>query len=42
MLAAMAQSHVDEVLDVLDLGCGTGQCGLSLAQQKRYLVDCNN
>lgn len=38
MLAAMVQSHVYEALDVLDLGCGTGQCGLALAQQKRYLV----
>ena len=37
-LAAIVRSHMDERLDVLDLGCGTGQCGLSLAQQKRYLV----
>jgi predicted TPR repeat methyltransferase len=38
MLAEMVRSHVDETLDVLDLGCGTGQCGLSLAQLRRYLV----
>ena len=38
MLAALVQAHANESLDVLDLGCGTGQCGLSLAQQKRYLV----
>jgi predicted TPR repeat methyltransferase len=38
MLAAMVRSHVDQALEVLDLGCGTGQCGLALAQQKRYLV----
>ena len=38
LLAAMAQSHVAEALDVLDLGCGTGLCGLQLAQPKRYLV----
>ena len=38
MLAAMVQSHSDEALDVLDLGCGTGQCGLALARPKRYLV----
>jgi predicted TPR repeat methyltransferase len=38
VLAAMVRSRADEMLDVLDLGCGTGRCGLSLAQQKRYLV----
>jgi len=38
ILAAMVQSHTDKMLEVLDLGCGTGQCGLSLAPQKRYLV----
>jgi predicted TPR repeat methyltransferase len=38
MLAALVRTHADESLDVLDLGCGTGQCGLSLAQQKRYLI----
>jgi predicted TPR repeat methyltransferase len=38
VLAAMVRSHTDTMLDILDLGCGTGQCGLSLAQQKRYLV----
>ena len=25
-------------LDILDLGCGTGQCGVALAQRKRHLV----
>src|SRR5207302_11243162 len=38
MLAALVQAHADESLDVLDLGCGTGQCRLALAQQKRYLI----
>jgi predicted TPR repeat methyltransferase len=38
MLAAMVRAHANEALDVLDLGCGTGQCGLSLAQQKRCLI----
>ena len=38
VLAAMVRSRAAEMLDVLDLGCGTGQCGLSLSQQKRYLV----
>jgi predicted TPR repeat methyltransferase len=38
VLPAMVRSRADKMLDVLDLGCGTGQCGLSLAQQKRYLV----
>jgi predicted TPR repeat methyltransferase len=26
------------MLEILDLGCGTGQCGFSLASQKRHLV----
>jgi predicted TPR repeat methyltransferase len=38
VLATMVRSRADEMLDVLDLGCGTGQCGLSLMQQKRHLV----
>jgi predicted TPR repeat methyltransferase len=38
MLAAMAQSHIAQAVDVLDLGCGTGLCGLELAERKRYLV----
>jgi predicted TPR repeat methyltransferase len=38
MLAGLVRTHAGESLDVLDLGCGTGQCGLSLALQKRYLV----
>jgi predicted TPR repeat methyltransferase len=38
MLAALVRAYAEESLDVLDLGCGTGQCGLSLAIQKRYLV----
>jgi predicted TPR repeat methyltransferase len=38
MLAAMMRSHVTKALDVLDLGCGTGQCGVSLAHPKRHLV----
>jgi predicted TPR repeat methyltransferase len=38
LLAALVRSHVDEGLDIVDLGCGTGQCGIALAQQKRYLA----
>jgi predicted TPR repeat methyltransferase len=37
-LAAMARSRTIGPLDVLDLGCGTGQCGRALAQQKRHLT----
>lgn len=37
-LAAMLQSRTSGALEILDLGCGTGQCGLSLAKQKRHLV----
>ena len=38
LLAEMVMAHVNETLDILDLGCGTGQCGIFLAQLKRYLV----
>ncbi len=38
LLAAMVKSHVGRELDVLDLGCGTGHCGIALTQQTRYLV----
>jgi predicted TPR repeat methyltransferase len=38
MLAAMVQTHVAGALDVLDLGCGTGLCGLALANSRRNLV----
>jgi hypothetical protein len=38
LLAAMLRSHANEALYVLDLGCGIGQCELSLTQQKRCLV----
>jgi predicted TPR repeat methyltransferase len=34
----MLLSRTAGALDILDLGCGTGQCGLSLAQQKGHLV----
>jgi predicted TPR repeat methyltransferase len=34
----MLQSRSTEMLDILDLGCGTGLCGLALAKQKRRLV----
>jgi predicted TPR repeat methyltransferase len=37
-LADMLQSRAAGTLDILDLGCGTGQCGFSLASQKRHLV----
>ena len=37
-LAAMLQSRTVAALDILDLGCGTGQCGLALVQRKGHLV----
>ncbi len=37
-LAAMLQSRTSAALDILDLGCGTGQCGLALVQRKGHLV----
>lgn len=37
-IAAMLRSRNAGALDILDLGCGTGQCGLYLAQQKGRLV----
>ncbi|HEY3181022.1 MAG TPA: tetratricopeptide repeat protein [Casimicrobiaceae bacterium] len=37
-LAAMLQSRTTAMLDILDLGCGTGQCGVAVAKQKRHLV----
>ena len=38
-LAGMVSVHAPaRALDILDLGCGTGQCGLALAQRKRRLI----
>ena len=38
-LAAEVMAHAPPgLLDILDLGCGTGKCGLALAQRKRHLV----
>jgi predicted TPR repeat methyltransferase len=37
-LAAMLTAHAAGPLDMLDLGCGTGLCGVALAHRKRYLV----
>jgi predicted TPR repeat methyltransferase len=37
-IAAMLHSRNAGALDILDLGCGTGQCGLHLANQKGHLV----
>lgn len=38
-LAAAVMAHtVDAALDILDLGCGTGKCGVALAQRKGHLV----
>jgi predicted TPR repeat methyltransferase len=37
-LVALLRPAAAASLDILDLGCGTGRCGLSLAPQKRYLV----
>ena len=37
-LASMLQGRVQPPCDILDLGCGTGQCGLALADVKGRLV----
>jgi predicted TPR repeat methyltransferase len=37
-LSALVLSHAAGLLDILDLGCGTGQCGLMLAHRKQCLV----
>jgi predicted TPR repeat methyltransferase len=37
-LAAMLTARTAGPLEILDLGCGTGQCGVALAHLKRYLV----
>ncbi|MEO8740359.1 MAG: tetratricopeptide repeat protein [Casimicrobiaceae bacterium] len=37
-LAAMLSTHTAGPLDILDLGCGTGLCGVALAERKRSLV----
>jgi len=37
-LVGLLSPRAGTLLDILDLGCGTGRCGLSLARQKRYLV----
>lgn len=37
-LAAIVRSSTTGPLDILDLGCGTGQCGAALASMRRRLV----
>jgi predicted TPR repeat methyltransferase len=37
-LAGILSPHVDGPIDILDLGCGTGQCGMALRQHSRYMV----
>ena len=38
-LAAALMAHLPAgAIDIVDLGCGTGLCGLALAQRKRHLV----
>lgn len=37
-LASLIRSHRTGPLDILDLGCGTGQCGSALAPMKRRIV----
>jgi len=37
-LAALVRSRTNGPLDILDLGCGTGQCGVALASIRRRLV----
>ncbi len=37
-LAALVRSRTAGPLDILDLGCGTGQCGTALASIRRRLV----
>lgn len=37
-LVGLLRPRAAGLLDVLDLGCGTGRCGLSLARHKRHLV----
>ena len=37
-LAALVEAVADAPLDIVDLGCGTGQCGAALAQRKRRLT----
>ena len=37
-LAALVQSRTAGPLDILDVGCGTGQCGIALAMIRRRLV----
>ena len=37
-IARLLGARATEVLDILDLGCGTGLCGVALRNQKRRLV----
>lgn len=37
-LASMLHAHVAGPVDILDLGCGTGQCGVALARISRHLT----
>jgi predicted TPR repeat methyltransferase len=37
-LAALILAHTSGPLDILDLGCGTGQCGKALESIRRWLV----
>ena len=38
LAAALMARTPSRPLDIVDLGCGTGQCGVALAQRKRHLI----